>query len=131
MSCGNDQWVPYDMNISPVDNLFDKPNDLDPQPEYPLRTKMVFYEGEDWKPLQLDGGGADPIAVGDEQRNHESMPKGLPPSVEASRYPSGILIFLLWILGLVMWCAYFVVGVAGSTGKKKPRRNKATSVKEV
>eukprot|EP00529_Nitzschia_sp_RCC80_P023786 CAMPEP_0113522820 /NCGR_PEP_ID=MMETSP0014_2-20120614/45390_1 /TAXON_ID=2857 /ORGANISM="Nitzschia sp." /LENGTH=465 /DNA_ID=CAMNT_0000420897 /DNA_START=119 /DNA_END=1512 /DNA_ORIENTATION=+ /assembly_acc=CAM_ASM_000159 len=47
LPCGNFAWVPYDPNISPVENLYDNPDDLDPQPEYPLRTKMVYYKEVD------------------------------------------------------------------------------------
>lgn len=33
--------MPYDLSMSPLENLFDHPDDLDPQPEYPLRQKGV------------------------------------------------------------------------------------------
>jgi hypothetical protein len=38
------KYVPYDNTISPTDNLYDNPNDLDYQPDYPLRTDLKYYE---------------------------------------------------------------------------------------
>jgi hypothetical protein len=43
--CANHQWH-HDL-VSPVDNLFDKPDDLDPQPEYPLRSELGSRKQED------------------------------------------------------------------------------------
>ena len=119
------------MNISPVDNLYDKPDDLDPQPEYALRNKMVFYKEEDWKPLipNLDIEGSDSIG-GEENPYDGSVPKEVPQSLETSRQPSGTLLFLLWLLGLLTWCASFV-GQPKQSKNGKPRRNKGTGSKDM
>jgi hypothetical protein len=44
MNCANLKFVPYDTQISPADNLYDNPNDLDTQPEFPRRTDLIFYK---------------------------------------------------------------------------------------
>lgn len=43
-------YITYDANVSPYENLHDKPDDLDPQPEFPLRTMAQVGSG--------GGGGA-------------------------------------------------------------------------
>jgi hypothetical protein len=134
MSCANLEWVPYDLNISPVDNLFDLPDNLDPQPEYPLRKNMVFFKEEERKPrpnlemLAGDVSGLEkeliPIEVG-------HLPDSLPTSVD-SMYPPVTLLFVLWVFGLLAWCALFME-VQFSGTSKTPRKNKkkASSYKEV
>lgn len=42
--CTGHQWVPYDMSISPIEQLYNNPNNLDPQPEFPMRTQMIYYQ---------------------------------------------------------------------------------------
>jgi hypothetical protein len=126
LPCGNFQWVPYDTSISPVENLYSNPDDLDPQPEYPLRTEMVFYkvEMEDTSPdLELLAGDLHPIA-----RRHglDEQAVGTSPSLESSNSHSFTFMFLLWILGLLGWF-YFAVTMSkdavGATRKLQKARN--------
>jgi hypothetical protein len=111
--------VPYDSNISPVANLYDKPDNLDPQPEYPLRTALTFYKEED-QPLGLDilEGGA----------MSELQPAANSP------FPSSLVLFTLWIFGLIVWCTMFVNPASTSAkaaGGKQLRRKKVISHKDV
>eukprot|EP00339_Tiarina_fusa_P005024 CAMPEP_0117014916 /NCGR_PEP_ID=MMETSP0472-20121206/12010_1 /TAXON_ID=693140 ORGANISM="Tiarina fusus, Strain LIS" /NCGR_SAMPLE_ID=MMETSP0472 /ASSEMBLY_ACC=CAM_ASM_000603 /LENGTH=492 /DNA_ID=CAMNT_0004718591 /DNA_START=24 /DNA_END=1499 /DNA_ORIENTATION=- len=123
MSCANHEWVPYDLNISPVDNMFDEPDDLDPQPEYPLRTKMAFYREEEVKqPPSLEILGEGDVAdIAKElipNKDEQALPDSLPTTVE-SMYPSGTLIFVLWVFGLLAWCGLFLSVPSSTSGKSK------------
>jgi hypothetical protein len=122
-SCANHQWVPYDTNISPVDNLFDKPNDLDTQPEYPLRTELVYYKQEDQPApnlnVVLDGDVLSMAA-----QDNGGVPQIPQPVViegpQPSPFPSFALLLILWVFGLVVWCMTFANGGAGGKrGRKK------------
>jgi hypothetical protein len=129
MSCGDDQWVPYDMNISPVDNLYDKPDNLDPQPEFPLRTEMVFYKETLWEPPKIE------ILEGDIlERSDSSTGKILPTTVDKPVFPSALLLLVLWVGGLVLWCCIFLppmsLGLQGPTHPRK-KRNAMKLVKNV
>jgi hypothetical protein len=122
--CANHQWVPYDTNISPVDNLFDKPDDLDPQPEYPLRSELVYYKQEDQPaPNVLEG---DVLSVAQGHAGGAQIPQ-----IEGagnSPFPSFALMLVLWVFGLVVWCMIFrnpgAMGGAGGKRKKNPHSYK-------
>jgi len=106
LPCGKQAWVPYDANISPMENLFDKPDDLDPQPEYPLRKKMTFYKKEIQPPSPevLEGDVASDTPV------------------IRSAFPSTSMLLSLWILGLIMWCMAFMP--TSSSSRKRPRQKR-------
>lgn len=108
-------------------NLYDKPNDLDPQPEFPLRTELTFYHETDWQSakqgvLEGDVAGQDPL-VSSSSRNLNVAGD----QVEPSPFPSATLLFVLWIIGLCAWCVVFAVPGAmnGSKtiGKGRPSSN--------
>eukprot|EP00535_Pseudo-nitzschia_heimii_P005467 CAMPEP_0197184714 /NCGR_PEP_ID=MMETSP1423-20130617/10409_1 /TAXON_ID=476441 /ORGANISM="Pseudo-nitzschia heimii, Strain UNC1101" /LENGTH=518 /DNA_ID=CAMNT_0042635597 /DNA_START=253 /DNA_END=1809 /DNA_ORIENTATION=+ len=107
--CENFEWVPYDSDISPMDNLYSNPDDLDPQPEFPLRTQLIFGEnyGTDFSDLQrsssLDGAYASPL--------------------DSSRVPYGTLIFL-WVLGLILWCYVHAFSFSTPNTTRVKRRKK-------
>lgn len=120
LSCGDDQWVPYDMNISPVDNMYDKPDDLDPQPEFPLRTEMVFYKETLWDPPKIE------ILEGDIfERSSSTAEKPPPPTLDKPVFPSALLLLVLWVGGLVLWCYVFLRPMSLSLrGPVHPRKKK-------
>ena len=128
--CAGHHWVPYDANISPVENMYNKPDNLDSQPEFPLRTEFSFYKQEKEIPsqnLQLIDGDVVSIKDGQQQESHHSLRDSVTP-VHSSRGPSGALLFLLWIVGLIGWCVLFVAPKSGtrtSSGGSKPRRKNA------
>eukprot|EP00532_Pseudo-nitzschia_australis_P006706 CAMPEP_0168169488 /NCGR_PEP_ID=MMETSP0139_2-20121125/3667_1 /TAXON_ID=44445 /ORGANISM="Pseudo-nitzschia australis, Strain 10249 10 AB" /LENGTH=532 /DNA_ID=CAMNT_0008086915 /DNA_START=155 /DNA_END=1750 /DNA_ORIENTATION=- len=99
-SCGNFQWVPYNWeSISPMDNLYSNPNDLDPQPEYPLRTNLTFEEKHyEQRSVLMDLFFSDenPLAPLKLLRKKSSSPS------QPGDLPYGTLL-ILWALGLVLW----------------------------
>jgi hypothetical protein len=122
--CGNHEWVPYDSNISPVENLVDKPDDLDPQPEYPLRTKLTFYKEEMQPPPSLEILEGDVLS--DAQQG--SPLRGVPVTsqTQSSPFPSATVMLIFWVLGLVMWCMVYM------KGQTRPRRmNDKKTIKDV
>ena len=113
--CGNFEWVPYDSEISPMENLYTNPDDLDPQPEFPLRTNLTFSVMRD-------------SMVMDEDLDSEDSSTTLHASVQASpldasRVPYGTLIFF-WILGLGFWCNVFVFSSNQTSGRTRRKKNK-------
>lgn len=118
-------------------NLYDKPNDLDPQPEYPLRTNFTYYT-EPNEPLPLPilgviGGGGDYL-----QAQSGVAPGELAQESNPSPFPPAPLLFTLWIFGLMVWCMTFanpggggVIGGGNKNVATRPRRKKGSSDKEV
>ena len=85
---------------------------MDPQPEFPLRTELTFYEEIDQPVgIQIDLG-QDPVI----ERKAEVIRN------DANELPV-FTIFMLWIFGLVVWCVVFV-HQGGTSGLKKSKRRK-------
>jgi hypothetical protein len=124
--CAGHHWVPYDANISPVENLYDKPDNLDSQPEFPLRTQLTFYKEEEQPALSLQLGDGDLLSINElEQREaHPSLRNETAP-VHAQRGPSGALLLLLWIVGLIGWCILFTGPKPAGSKTSKTKRKKA------
>ena len=106
--------MPYDSNILPTENLYDQPDNLDAQPEFPLRTKFAFYkETPGNSGLVFDGESVD----GD---------TGLRPTTGANAddttFPSATILLLLWIIGLCAWCGTFVGPPSAATQSSSKRR---------
>lgn len=116
MHCAEHAWVPYDTSISPLDNMYSKPTDLDPQPEYSLRTEFVYYQEE--------AETAADALVGIESARQEG------PIVPASNAPSTMTLFVLWCFGLIVWCMLFV-NHGGGGGKGLRKRHKGGGSKDV
>jgi hypothetical protein len=125
--CSGHEWVPYDTSVSSMENLFNNPDNLDSQPEYPLRTKLTYYEQvkESMPALDLD------IAATTERLSVTGShgDSGLRPplhSIENDRssIPSATLLFVLWLFGLIVWCLLFMNPSANSASR--PRRKTAT-----
>ena len=112
MKCANLEWVPYDSSISPMDNLYEDADDLDPQPVFPLRTQPTFYEPMDQPVgrIQLElgkGFGSKKEVAAVHKQSNEQLPV--------------FTIFVLWIFGLIVWCVVFVYH-GGAFDKPSPRR---------
>lgn len=120
IKCANLDWVPFDSSISPTENLYQDADDLDPQPEFPLRTELTFYQEMDQPvgaSLQIELG-QDPI-LEKTAAFHET------PPTDANDLPV-FTIFTLWMFGLVVWCVIFV-HQGGSTVPQKKRKKKKTA----
>jgi hypothetical protein len=90
---------------------------LDPQPEFPLRTELTFYEEiEQPVGLQIDLGQDPVLEIRKVKAVHGS---------DSNEFPV-FTILILWVFGLVVWCALFV-HQGGSTKQKKKRRKKKGS----
>eukprot|EP00536_Pseudo-nitzschia_multiseries_P009767 jgi/Psemu1/325767/estExt_fgenesh1_pg.C_2820013 len=114
--CGNFKWVPYNSEISPMENLKSNPNDLDPQPEYPMRTNLTFEisYARSARVTDFDALGEDPIM--------SSMKKYTSSgNSQSEELPLGT-IFILWFLGLVIWCYVYVILPPNRPKKRKKRR---------
>jgi hypothetical protein len=101
--CTGHEWVPYDTSISPTENLFGNPDNLDPQPEYPLRTNLIYYHPSlsSKSLLLLDENDDD---------------NGRITTTESS-LPSGGTLFLLWMVGLAVWYMAFMTKFVTSDKK--------------
>jgi len=125
VKCSGHEWVPYDTNISPVDNLFDNPNNLEPQPEYPLRTALTYYEQiEEELPLvefDVDGEAKPVVKQADAFATPVDGTASLPPAST---------LFVLWVFGLIVWCLMFM-NPSATTKTIVSKRKKAVSNKDV
>ncbi len=117
--CSGAQWVPYDASISPVDNLFDNPDNLDPQPEFPLRSEMVFYEQ-----VVLKSPHA---AYNPPRTEYHPVSVSVPVNDTQSSLPSLPVLFILWVLGLVFWCLFCM---KPSNRKTRPKKKKSLDLDE-
>jgi len=108
--CSNPAWVPYDTSISPRENLFDgtgKADDLDLEPEFPLRTLPDATGGQYDHPFPMGNAAWDEMTSSQKANNESSQE-------ESSDVPYSI-VFLLWIVGLFVWYSRF----AGNGSKMK------------
>jgi len=145
INCVGHEWVPYDASISPVANLFDRPDNLDPQPEYPLRTNMIYYQQVDQAVSKIHVSIND---KGDAEVKERGLrnPAGLPSSAgggearqaldfpETPPLPSFSLLFVLWAFGLIVWCVLFMNPQKSSGSgvkKRKLKKKKFSSDKDV
>ena len=125
MICSGASWVPYDASISPVENLYDDADNLDPQPQFPLRTALTYYEQvEEAAPAEdVELDGANP-----EQQQHDvdSFPNhaGADNSLKMPPMP---LLFLLWGFGLMVWFVMFY-SPSTSSGRARKKRSHAKAI---
>lgn len=128
LMCSGKEWVPYDANISPVANLYNKPDDLDPQPVFPLRTKLEYYEQviEALPDVQI---ALDEV---DTSKHTTSVKTATVPPVattnSTNQLPILLLLLVLWCVGLFAWCSTFVL--RGSLSKR-PRKKKGGDEEEI
>lgn len=141
-SCGQVEYVPYDRKVSPTANMYDEPDNLDPQPEYALRTNLTYYEqvehlvaASPLLALSADNTSVVEVAAPYGDRNPESLRMVSEDSFETAGYgrlPSLSLLFLLWCFGLVVWCTMFASTIDGTDLKRKLRKKtKEANFKEV
>jgi hypothetical protein len=120
--CVHEDYVPYDAAISPVENLYDEPANLDPQPEYPLRTNLIFAQQpkhesiaeQHWAQASLGEIDLSAVAAGGAAAIEAAAP--------LSNLPSPFLLALLWIFGLMVWCLLFLKNSTSPTVLPTHRR---------
>ncbi|KAL7540463.1 hypothetical protein ACHAXR_012925 [Thalassiosira sp. AJA248-18] len=108
--CANTAWVPYDTSISPRANLFDgtgKADDLDLDPEFPLRTLPDATGGQYDHPFPMGNAAWDEMTNAQNAINDRS-------NENSSDVPYS-MVFLLWGIGLCVWYGMFV----GNNSKAK------------
>jgi len=108
--CGNFKWVPYNSQISPMENLKSNPNDLDPQPEYPMRTNLTFENHYKSSLIDFDALGKDPLLPSLHKSQSEDLPYGT--------------LFILWFLGLSLWCYVYVILPPNRPKRRRKKRRK-------
>jgi Glycosyltransferase (GlcNAc) len=131
-NCANLDYVPYDASISPIQNLFAAPDDLDPQPEFPLRTNLIYpYDETVVMPRTtsvVPGLKAHDIVLLD---NKKQSFAGVSTTTATEPYTpsSPLLVIVLWIVGLIIWCAVFGRPCfANGSRPPKPTRDVSKSV---
>jgi hypothetical protein len=126
VDCANKAWVPYDASISPMENLFDKATDLDPQPEFRLRTKFDYFVGQEAQSDRYLISGHDGVL---EQQGLQNAIT-LTPEKKANGSLSITMVAFLWILGLCVWCVFFA-NQGGPRSTKRRGAKKLGSSKSV
>lgn len=108
-ACLGHEWTPYDLSIPPTANMYDKPDDLDPQPEYPLRTNLIYYQQVEQRPILPNIDLGNNTSSGSYSHNfHVSNTVPRMEDLEQQGFaPSFSLLVLLWMFGLVVWCVIF------------------------
>ena len=98
-------------------NMFEKATDLDPQPEFPIRTQPIYYQQLDQIMDQQEQIGADMAS---------SVVAPAHTTTEFSGPPVATLL-MLWIFGLMVWCMYFI-NSKESSDTSQTRRKKGGSI---
>lgn len=137
LDCVGHEWVPYDTTISPVENLFDKPDNLDPQPEYPKRTNLIFYQQPDKVAPKIHFSINEEGKAEVNQAEHQLLRPGADAAAgvggdvdfdQQPQLPSFSLLFVMWAFGLMIWCVMFVMNsevIAGAKKKVKKKKKQA------
>jgi len=122
IKCSGHVWVPYDTSVSPQENLFTNPDNLDPQPEFPMRTKLEYYrQVEQVIPLY-------DVDLGDNGRKLPGAPsdsRGDPFDPDQnSNLPSSLTLFVFWVFGLIVWYVMFMGPSKGGKSQNGSSRKK-------
>ena len=105
-----------------MENLWNKPDDLDPQPEFPLRTKLTFYK-EEVPVATLEMLEGDILPEGAQQALSQNDAPAIPAVDQPSPFPPATILGSLWIIGLIVWCmVYMNPSASGSSSESRSRR---------
>lgn len=123
--CIDTELVTYDASISPVENLNVNPDNLDPQPEYPLRTALTYYQQVEKAipalDLELDENSSE--VVHPDSFVHQTISSGQEVSL-----PPVPLLLLLWAFGLIVW---YIMFIANTSQTARSRKKHALAHKDV
>ena len=129
--CANTKWVAYDASISPKANLYDglgKANDLDLDPEFPLRTLPDASKEYDHMSASSSATVGDRRSMSSEQKGRISTSTTSQEEI-SSDVPYSI-IFLLWAIGLYVWYRMYVGGSSISSSRST-RMKRGTNRQQV
>ena len=129
--CVDLEYVPFDASISPVENFYDQPDDLDPQPEYPMRTKPIFYEQVVQNApvkIAVDLKAGDVVKRNLDSHHHIDSFQRM-DGVEQPNLPPFSTLLILWVFGMIVWCVMFMNPGASGTGS--PKKKKQRMAKDV
>jgi Glycosyltransferase (GlcNAc) len=128
VQCENNTWIPYDRSILPTTNLYNEPDNLEPQPIYPLRTRLLYYQQEVVYNADL-GDVADheqqQLFDSDYEYHHHHYHQ-LITKDPFDDMPSLTSLAVMWMIGLAAWYVIFFVRPKPSPRIKK-RKPKHTS----
>lgn len=116
--CTGHEWVPYDTSIPPTENLFGNPDNLDPQPEYPLRTNLIYYR---------PSFSSNSLLLLDETDDDSDRRI----ATNENKSISVGTLFLLWLVGIAVWYMMFMKKTADSDKKSSMRRKPSDMYKDV
>lgn len=121
--CSSHKYVTFDDSIPPTANLYENPDNLDPQPLYPLRDQLIFYKPMDeLSPAYPELEMYEANSESDRVDEFETTTTATTPAAG----PSTSVLLVLWVFGLIVWCVMFQ-----SPGGKPNRRRKALNHKDV
>lgn len=104
--CDQLQWIPYDWTIQASENLYEDADDLDPQPEFPLRTiskKQASATSQDAALNKIIGDVTNEITIAIEGHAVDSTLDG----------DDIFWIIPLWLLGLFLWYRWYGLKTLG------------------
>ena len=120
-----------------MDNLFDQPDDLDPQPEFPLRTNPTFYKDDKYASPDYGINSFEENVMSIEQyiqsqksQDFSTEKNNMKPSFP-SMFPCFKLLCLLWLLGLCLWYVMYYAHAPTLKGMTTARRKRIDSFKDV
>merc|ERR1712176_1388344 len=105
--CGAHSWIPYDLSMSPFDNLYADASDLNPQPEYPLRNILDAPYVQSIRDLK----------VGDNQQYDNAETLAIEEQTDIVMPFKTLL--CLWMIGLYVWYKIFVPSNDNKIKRKK------------
>jgi hypothetical protein len=129
LQCSGHEWVPYDASISPTENLFSNPDNLDPQPEYPLRTKLVYYQQVSEPVLLIDASSGN-------ARNGRALPASQVDAFDAhsdptQNMPPASVLFIFWAFGLIVWFLMFMSPSSSNSNGRGIHKKSSNVYKDV
>jgi hypothetical protein len=127
-TCDQLQWVPYDLTMPPSEHLYEDADDLDPQPEFPLRTTMSKKQ----QPSITSQDAALNKIIGDVTNELGTAASDGHASDSNLDGDDILWIIPLWLLGLFIWYRMYGLKSFGwkTTARKRGLFGK-NNIKEV
>jgi len=124
--CGAHSWIPYDLSMSPFDNLYSDANDLNPQPEYPLRNILdapYVQSIRDFKVGDNHLNALDAVIMEDNNNGADNQQYDNAETLAIEEQTDIVMPFktllCLWMIGLYVWYKIFVPSNDNKIKRKK------------